>query len=452
MLIKNNNELISHGNRLGRKIVLDVIEHALRSIDSYELTKKLIQVKDGKELIVGNIHFDIPTLKNIFVIGAGKATFPIAKALEDSLGNLIEKGVIIVKKGEKRRLNRIKVLEACHPIPCRNGLKGAEEIVRIANEAGEDDLVFCIITGGASALMPYPARGISLKDKKKITKLLLKCGANINEINAVRNHISMIKGGRLAQLIHPAEIINLIVVDEILGLPWGPTVPDLTTFKDAIHVLKKYNLWIKTPISIRNHLRKGLLNPDLETPKPKDFREMRFHNFVLADNKTICESAKRRAMDLGFNSIILSTVLEGESREAGIVLGSIAREIEIHKRPLKPPCILIIGGETIVTISGRSGLGGPSQELVLGSSLKIEGSKKIIIASIDTDGTDGPTNAAGGIVDGYTVKRAKKKGIDIYKYLMRHDSYHALKKLGDIIVTGPTETNVMDLNIVAILK
>ncbi len=449
MIIKNREELLSHGNKRGRNAALDIVEHAIKAVDAYEATKKRVHV-ENRRLIVGDLNYDLSKVGNIYVIGGGKATFSIAQALDEILGQQIKLGVINVKRSEKHRLKHIEVIEAGHPIPDERGLEGAKKMIHIAKKAKEGDLVFCAITGGASALMPLPAGNISLEDKKIVTDLLLKCGATIDEINAVRKHISAIKGGRLAKHIYPAEIINLIVIDEIAGQPWGPTLPDTTTFKDAVNVLKKYNLLEKVPNSVREHLNGGLFDPRLETPKPKDFEGLKVHNIVLADNGIMCEAAKKRAEELGFNSLILTTVLEGESREVGIVLASIANEIEEKGRAIKPPCVLILGGETTVTITGQYGKGGPSQELVLGSSLKIAGSRNIVVASIDTDGTDGPTEIAGGIIDGYTLKRAKEKDVDVFKNLMTHNSSEVLMKLKDAITTRPTRTNVMDLNVVVI--
>jgi len=450
MRIKNKDQLLSHRNRRAREVALDVIEHAMKTVDSYEVVKKLVYIENDRKLIVCDLSYDLSKVGNIYVVGAGKATFPIAQALDEILGDLIKRGTISVKRGEKRRLKHIKVREAGHPIPDEMGLEGAKEIVEIAKEAKEGDLVFACITGGASALVPLPAEGISLEDKRTVTDLLLKCGATIDEINAVRKHISAIKGGRLAMYIHPAEVINLIVIDEVAGLPWGPTVPDNTTFEDAVRALKKNELWESIPVSVKKHLERGLTDLNLETPKPRDFESSKIHSLVLANNEVVCEAAKKRAEELGFASMILSTVLEGESREAGIVLAGIAKEIEERGTPIKPPCVLILGGETTVTITGQSGKGGPSQELALGFALKIAGSENVMIATIDTDGMDGPTNIAGGIADGYTVERAKEKGIDIHESLMRHNSSYALNKLGDTIITGPTGTNVMDLNVIVI--
>jgi glycerate 2-kinase len=449
MIIKNKEELTSHGNIDGRKATLDVIDYAISAVDAYKLTKKMVKLENNS-LTVADTDYNLSEVGNIYVIGGGKATFPIAQVLDEVLDERITGGVVIVKKGEKRRLKHINLIEASHPVPDEDGLEGTKKMIDIANEAKENDIVFCAITGGASALMPLPAADISLEDKKKVNELLLKCGATIDEINTVRKHISAIKGGRLAKYIEPAEIINLMIVDEISGRPWGPTVPDTTTFRDAMNVLRKYGLWEQVPDPVRKHLEKGMTDPRLETPKSEDFKASKLHNIVLADNRVMCHAAKKRAEELGFKASILSTCLEGESREAGIVLASIAKEIEKRSKPDNSPCILIFGGETTVTITGPYGKGGPSQELVLGASLKIAGSKRIVIASIDTDGTDGPTDIAGGIVDGCTLKRAKEENIDVFANLMRHNSSDVLMKLDDAIFTEPTETNVMDLTTVVI--
>jgi len=448
-IIKNKKELLSHGNREGRRIALNVIEYALKTVDPYKAVRKSVLIDNGR-LVVGYLKHDLSEIRDIYVVGAGKGTLRIAQALEDILGNRIKRGIIIEKQVQGAKLETIKVVGGGHPIPDEAGKEGAKEIVQLAESAQEDDLVFVCITGGCSALMPLPVEGISLEDKKRVTDLLLKSGATIDEMNAVRKHISAIKGGRLAKYIYPAEVINLIVIDEVAGLPWGPTVPDTTTFEDAIGALKKYDLWEKVPDSVRKHLQRGLSDPSLETPKPKDFESLKVHNVILANNQIACEAAKKRAEELGFNSMILSTVLEGESREVGIVLAGIAKEIERRKRPLEPPCVLISGGETTVTIVGEAGEGGRNQELTLASSLRIDGSKNIVITSIGTDGTDGPTDIAGGIVDGYTLRRTREKGIDAFKNLMKHNSSYVFRQLKDAIFTGPTGTNVMDLTLVVV--
>ena len=449
MIVKNADEIVSHGNIEGRKIAVDIINYAISEIDSYKLVKNAVRLR-GNILKVGSHSFDLSDINNIYVVGSIKGSFSIARGLEEVLGDRIAGGVVIEKRGESRRLRRIRIVEAGHPVPDMEGVRGAREVVRIARLAGGKDIVFACITGGCSALMTLPARGISLEDVRETTDLLLKCGAEIQEINAVRKHISAIKGGRLALYAHPAQVVSLIVVDEVRGLPWGPTVPDTTTFKDAEAVLKKYNIWDKVPKSVRRHIERA--DPEWETPKQEDFKRMgvRAYNIVLANSETVCTAAERRARELGLNTLILSTVMEGESREVGIALAGVAREAERSGRPVEPPCVIIVGGETTVTIIGEAGEGGRNQELVLGAALKIEGSRNIVIASVGTDGTDGPTDIAGGIVDGQTVSRAVEKGIDIYNELMKHNSSYVLKKLGDAIYTGPTGTNVMDLRLLII--
>ena len=385
------------------------MEHAIASVSVYAQVKKAVRVKKGdgggingtdEELIVGDRRYDVAKIGRIYVIGAGKATFSIARALDEVLGDLIAEGAVIVKRGQGKALKHIKVYEASHPVPDKSGLRATEAILTIAEKATKDDLVFSAISGGASALMPFPAEGISLEEKQVVTRLLLGCGATVEEVNCVRNHLSSIKGGRLARLIHPAEMLNLIVIDEVDGLPWGPTVADNTSFGDAIDVLNTYGLWSKVPGTIRRHMKAGLVDPRLETLKERDFAGFKTSNLILGDNAALCEAAQAKARELGYDSLILTTGIRGESSQVGVVLGTVAKEVERFARPIKPPCVLILGGESTVTLTDRHGSGGPSQELALSSSLIIDGSERIVIASIDTDGTDGPTDAAGGMVDG----------------------------------------------------
>jgi glycerate 2-kinase len=452
MMIKNRGELLAHGLKEGRRVALDIIEHALRPVDPYQATKRVVQ-RQNNRLFIGSQHYNLKDVRDLYVIGAGKASFPIAKALEDVLGDRIARGVVIVKRGQGGRLERIKKVEAGHPLPDEDGLRGAEEAIEIADEAGSGDLVFAAITGGSSALMPLPAENITLEEVREVNELLLHSGAVIQEINAVRKHISRIKGGRLALHIHPAEIINLTVSDVIgdwnmLDYITGNTVPDSSTFQDAINSLKKYRLLEKMPESVRRHLQ----NPRPERETPKHFRDVKVYTVILATNEDACLAAAERAEALGFNAMILSTRIEGESREAGIVHAGIAREIEVNDRPLRTPCVLISGGETTVTIEGDHGEGGPNQEFVLGFATKIGGSKRIIGVSMDTDGTDGPTDVAGGVVDGLTLERAEAGDINIHESLMRHNAYSVLKSLGDTIYTGSTGTNVMNLRLIIVLE
>ncbi len=448
--IKNRSELIAHGYRKGRKAAIDIIEHTLSATNPYIATKNLVNLQ-GEMLTVGTERFDLSQRDNIYVLGAGKATFPIAQALEEILGGRITEGLIIVKKGQEGTLNRIEIRRAAHPLPDRAGFEAAREIKRIAEKARHHDIVFCAITGGSSALMPLPVSGISLEEKRQVNELLLASGANIREINTVRKHLSDIKGGKLALSIFPAEIINLTVSDvteDPLDYITDPTVPDTSTFSEAISVLGKYNLQAKLPSSAIHYLQSA--TPELETPKDFGKFESLVHSFILIRSGVVCDAAAQKAKELGFTPLILTTMLEGESREVGIVFAGIAKEIKQANRPLPPPCAIIAGGETTVKIDGKCGEGGPNQEFALSAALEITHCDKTVIAALDTDGTDGPTDIAGGLIDNSTATRAKEKGLDIFHYLLEHDASRALSSLGDAIVTGSTGTNVNDLKILLV--
>ncbi len=452
MRIKNREELLAHGVKAGRCVALDVIEHALRAVDPYQATMRTVH-RHGDQLIVDGRSYPLREVKNLYVIGAGKASFPIAKALEDLVGDRITRGAVIVKRGQGGHLTRIKKIEAGHPLPDAAGLRGAEEVMAIAEEAGRGDLVFAAITGGSSALMPLPVEGITLDELRTLNELLLYSGAVIQEINAVRKHVSRIKGGRLALQMHPAAIINLTVSDVIgdwamLDYITDNTVPDSSTFHDALTTLQKYRLLEKVPPSVRRHLQHA--RPEMETPK--SFPGIQVQTVVLATNMDACEAAAARARALGLNAMILSTQIEGESREAGIVHAGIAREIEATDRPVKTPCALISGGETTVTIEGDHGIGGPNQEFVVGFATKIGGKNRIVGVSIGTDGTDGPTDVAGGVVDGFTLERAAAEGLSLHESLRTHNTYSLLRALGDAVDTGPTGTNVMNIRVIIVAQ
>jgi glycerate-2-kinase len=381
------------------------------------------------------------------LLGAGKATYPIAKALEDILGDRISGGVIVCKYGQEGTLSHADLHLASHPIPDESGFEASQNALDLAAQTQKDDIVFGCITGGSSALFPFPAGGITLEEKKAVNLLLLTCGANIVEINAVRKHLSQIKGGRLAKAIHPqAHLINLTVSD-VIGDPLDyitdPTVPDTSTFDDAKATLTKYDLWSKVPSSVSRFLKRA--NPELETPKAKDLAEYTRHDFIIVKGDAACEAAAEKAKALGFNTMILSTMLEGESKELGRTIAAIAREVLLNHRPLKPPCVIVGGGETTVKIDGASGKGGPNQEFAVSAALSIENIEDVVIVGLDTDGTDGPTDYAGAISDKSTVLRARELCIDLFDSLKRHAVTPALCKLGDAIYTGATGTNVNDL-------
>ena len=448
--IKNLDALLAHGNEKLRRIAFDIVDHALAKADPYKAVKELVHLR-GDILQVGEIRLDLKKQGRIFLLGTGKATYPIANALEEILGDRIEDGVIICKYGQEGTLSYSRLYFSSHPIPDEAGFSAAKEALALARKTLPGDIVFAGITGGSSALMPYPVEGITLDEKKLVNKLLLTCSANIIEINAVRKHISQIKGGWLAKAIHPqAHLINLTVSD-VIGDPLDyitcPTVPDTSNFDDARRTLTKYELWEKVPSSVSRYLKAG--NTSQETPK--DLSDHRIDNFIIVAGTAACEGAAQRARELNFETMILSTMLEGESRELGGTFAAIAKEILLNQRPLKPPCVIIGGGETTVKITGEVGKGGPNQEFSLGAALWIDQIGEVVIIGQDSDGTDGPTDIAGGIVDNCTLERAGKLGIDIYAALNRHDVTPVLQKLEDAIVTGATGTNVNDLKLMLVM-
>jgi len=449
--IKNRKQLLSHGNIELRAVALDIIDHALVHVDPYRATRNLVRV-DGKYLAVGELSFDLNEHKRIFLLGGGKATYPIARALEDLLGERITDGVVICKYGQEGRLSRARLYHAGHPIPDKAGFEASQEAIALARQTQPDDIVFGCITGGSSALMPLPVDGVTLEEKKEVNRLLLTCGANIYEINAVRKHLSRIKGGRLARAVHPrANLINLTVSDvtgDELDYITDPTVADSSFIDDARATLTKYHLWGQVPGAVCEFLKNA--GPDQETPKTVDLADHNLHSFILVGSARACEAAADKAVELGFKTMILSTVLEGESKELGRTFAAIAKEIIRQKRPIDLPCAVIGGGETIVKVSEDAGTGGPNQEFTLGAAPGLDRIGSVVVVGIDTDGTDGPTDIAGGVVDDQTMARARETGIDLYGCLAGHDVTPALRQMGDSIETGATGTNVNDLKFMLI--
>ncbi len=399
----------------------------------------------GDTLVAGYHRYRLKDFANIYVIGAGKAAAQMAQAVERLLGPRITAGLVNVKAGESAPLRRVQMNESGHPVPDRKGEQGAARIAEIAGLAGPDDLVLCLISGGASALLPLPAPPVTLADKQEITRLLLHCGANIHEINCIRKHISLVKGGGLARLAYPATVLTLVLSDvigddlDVIGS--GPTVADRTTFADARTVFDKYAIWDQVPPGVRARLSAGAR----ETPKPGDPIFAKVRNVIVGSNRLAVDAAARQARALGFRTLVLSTTVQGEAREVARVFAAIAREIHITGRPLKPPACVIAGGETTVTIHG-TGLGGRNQEFTLAAALDIAGLKNVVVLSAGTDGADGPTDAAGAMADGTTIAR----GHDAVGMLANNDSYHFFEPLGDLIKTGPTGTNVADIQIILI--
>ena len=452
MHIRNSDQLIQNGGsealRKLRGDAITVLEAALNSVDPYKAVLNNLKIVDGK-LRVGNFKASLDDLRKIVVIGGGKAGGAMAEAVESVLGDRVSGGCVNVLQGTEFRYNlkKIRLQGASHPIPNNDGVRGVAEMLMLISSMREKDLVICLISGGGSALMPYPAEGISLEDKQDVTSRLLMKGATIDDLNAVRKHLSAIKGGQLARRCYPTRVVSLILSD-VVGDPLdtiasGPTSPDTTTFRNAVDVLKKYKLWDDICSQVRERLEYGVKKVIVETPKPGDEIFNHVTNIIVGNNSIAAESAAEAAEALGYNSLIVSTMVEGEAAEVGTVLAGIARELAAKGRPLKPPAAVIVGGETTVNVRG-SGRGGRNQELALSLARRITG-LKAVAASLATDGIDGPTEASGAIVDGETSTKASKAGLSIEKFLAENDSHSFFKKIGDTIVTGPTGTNVNDL-------
>jgi glycerate 2-kinase len=429
-----------------------IFDAGLKAVDPIKAVKNHIN-RDGNTLRVQGIGYDVAAYENIYVIGMGKAAASMAKAVEDILGDKLTSGIVNVKYGHTVPLNKIKINEAAHPVPDDAGLKGSQEIIELLKKTGEKDLVICLISGGGSALLPLPAGNLTLEDKQAVTKSLLECGADIHEINSIRKQISAVKGGRLAAFVYPSTLISLILSD-VIGddldvIASGPTVPDTHTFHDCRNIIQKYKLDQRVPKSVIEYIEKGCSGEIEDTPKSDSPVFERTQNAIVGSNILAVSAAKEKAEELGYNSLVLSTFIHGETKEVAKVHAAIAKEIRSSGNPLKKPACIISGGETTVTIEGK-GLGGRNQEFVLAAALDIDGLNDVVILSGGTDGNDGPTDAAGAFADGTTISRAGKLGLNAYEYLCDNNSYNFFKPLGDLLITGPTNTNVMDLRVLLI--
>jgi glycerate 2-kinase len=429
-----------------------VFRFSLKAVDPFYAIKKQVKLAEGN-LWVKDCLYHLKEIKRILVIGAGKASAPMAQAVEKILGPKIHKGVVVTKHGYIAPLERIQLVQGGHPLPDKGGIEGTKRILKLISNLKQNDLVICLVSGGGSSLFISPSPGISLKDKKELTDQLLRCGANIQEINAIRKHISQVKGGRLAQLAYPAYVVTLILSDvignKIDSIASGPTAPDTTTFLDCLKIVQKYKLKDKIPRSIYDHLNKGTQGEIEDTPKSGDPIFKKVKNFIIGSNSIALEAAKQKAEELGFNTIILPRPVSGDTTRAAVKHANLAKTVQEKGDPVSPPACLISGGETTVKIRGE-GLGGRNQEFVLVGATKIAGRRNMVMLSAGTDGTDGPTDAAGAICDGKTIKRALQKGLDPKQYLNNNDSYHFFQKLGDLLKTGPTNTNVMDIHLILV--
>lgn len=430
--------------------IIEIVHQAMSAVDPYLAVRNAFKF-DEKGFTCGGKYFSRAEIQQIWVIGAGKAGFPMAQAIVDLFSEFKLRGCVIVKEGHSplEQLTPDLVLrEAGHPIPDERGLHATQEIVGLLSAVGVNDLVICLISGGGSALLTSPAPGLTLNDIQRTTDLLLKSGVDIEAINRVRKHLDTIKGGGLARLMMPAQGLTLILSD-VLGDPLesiasGPTVPDTSTYQDALDVIIKSGLENKVPDRVLQHLINGVNGIVRETAKPGEPYFQRLHEQIVGSNRIAAQAASTKAKELGLNSILLTTYLQGEARTAGRFIASILKQIVMSDQPVERPALIIAGGETTVTVHGN-GLGGRNLEFALGAVREMAGLKDTCLLALATDGGDGPTDAAGAFVTGETLDLALSADMLPEEYLDRNDSYHFFSALDDLIKTGPTLTNVNDL-------
>lgn len=428
-------------------------EAALNAASPSTCLRNFIQAADGELIVAGQ---KIPRKGRLFVVGTGKASAKMAQVVEEILGDRISGGLVVTKYGHASPLRRVRLMEAGHPIPDAAGMRAVEEIHQLLRGLSSDDVVLCLISGGGSALWPAPAIGITLEEKQEVTQLLLRAGASIRELNAVRKHLSAVKGGQLARWASPARVISLIMSD-VIGDPLdfiasGPTAPDTTSFSDALDIIQKYSVEVSAAVLTR--LQNGARGEIPDTPKPGDPLFDRVENHIIANNRLLIDAARKKARELNFNTLVLGTEVEGEARDIGGFFSAIAHEIEESGNPITTPACVLSAGETTVTVRGK-GLGGRNQEMALAWAISMAArpsSMQSCFASVASDGTDGPTSAAGGLVDASTCARGVERGLVPANFLQANDSWHFLNATGDLIVTGPTQTNLMDLQILLVAR
>jgi len=487
MRIQNFDTLVSHGNLKGRRAMVEMLEAGLEAADPYSNTRKLIRIERGR-LIVGNRDFepqgspkrgdevyDLSKIGEIYVFGAGKGCQRVAKAIEDTLGDRLTGGHVIDKKGHGVILDRIGVTLGGHPIPDNDNPKGCQEILEMTESLSKDDLVFTIAANGVSSLLTLPVPGVTIEDLRKTVYLMqIDRGAPTRDLNPIRNHLDMMKSGRISRQIHPAKMIHIVAIDpgnydQLMHRNlWLHNLPDCTTFNDAIRMLKRWKAWEDIPDSVRRHLETA--DPRFETVKAKEFEKMSFRIFGVMPNETgMVPTAMKKAEELGFRPFLLVRParlnaqmygLQAEASQAGLVLGAIAATIETSGSPFEPPCALFTTGELLVTVGRERGVGGRNQEFALSAAQRIAGSNNIVIGAVDSDASDGPGTQfydtpenipclAGGIVDGKTTEEAEELGVNIIEELRRHNSTPALWRLKSGVVATPN-ISVGDLSVTLI--
>lgn len=441
-----------HGEAVTR-----ILAAALEAVDPFMAVKKSMK-RSQNILTIHDRTYDLDHYEHVFVCGFGKASLPMTKATKEILDKFYTSGIAITKTIPSqealclyKQVPGLVVIQAAHPVPDNTSLESTRQVIDLLKTTGENDLVLFLISGGGSALLTSPVFQLKLQDIQSLTRSLLASGANIGEINTLRKHLSQVKGGNLARLAAPAQVVTLILSD-VIGDPLdviasGPTVPDPTTYEDALAIVEKYQLVATLPDSILDHLLRGVRGEIPETPKAEEPFFKKTQNFVIGNNYQAAQAAKLQAIAEGFNAEILTSSLEGEARQVAPYLTSIARQIVDTGDPIPPPACVIAGGETTVTITGE-GKGGRNQELALAAVNLLKNRKGLMLITLATDGEDGPTDAAGAVVSGDSYAAACSLGLDPLEFLSRNDSYHFFDLLGDLLKPGPTGTNVCDLSFI----
>ncbi|GJL69084.1 MAG: hydroxypyruvate reductase [Nitrospirales bacterium] len=447
--LKNTHVIVQHASPDTKRILKALLNAGLKACnpaqaiaDTLHLHKNRLQVQD--------IQYDLTRYDRVICVGAGKASAQMAKALERMLGDRLEGGMVIVPDGHDAPCDKVGIFKAAHPLPDGRGVKATKQLLALTQSLSQRDLLIVLLSGGASSLLCAPSISLTLAAKRRTTQLLLRCGATIHDINIVRKHVSAIKGGQLAQATS-ATILTLIMSD-VLGddlstIGSGPTVTDSSTFQDAIDIFQQYSIWSKVPESVQRHLQQGLTTSNQISLKPTRKKSLRNRHIILANNRQALEGVAKSAKLLGLKPFILPYPLQGEAKEIGSILGGFARDLVEFGNPVHRPACFIAGGEPTVTVSGK-GQGGRAQECILAAAQELAGLSKVFVAGFGTDGTDGPTDAAGAVVDGRTVQRAKKNGLSIEQALQEHDSYTFFQHIRGHIMTGPTGTNVNDIYLI----
>jgi len=446
--LTNSLRASSHGETITR-----VLAAAINAVDPEIAIEKSLQ-RQANHLVINGKSYKLDAIDRVLVIAFGKASLPMAQATAEILGDKISAGIIITKSQTSKfdfQHSALTTFEASHPVPDQRGVEGANQIIELLKTTTERDLVLCLISGGGSALLTAPAEGITLDNIQQLNRSLLASGANIGEINTLRKHLSKVKGGSLAKLAFPAQVISLILSD-VIGDPLdviasGPTVPDTSSFADAQAIIAYYGIAGQLPVAIHEHLEQGHTGKIADTPKPGDAVFEKVHNTIIGNIYQAAKAALVEAQLLGLNPLLLTTNLEGEASTIGPALVAIAKQIDTTGDPIRRPACLIAGGETTVTIQG-DGLGGRNQELALSTVHPLAGLKETILVALATDGDDGPTDAAGAVVTGQTLEQALLQELNPAQFLSNNNAYHFFEPLGDLLKPGPTLTNVNDLNFI----